>query len=189
MLDYHQNQAFHEVLTASPEGDQVSWSLGGGLLRQNESLSQGYYVQAQGVQLDIDQYTEGTDNSVNGSMALTVQDQDIESLSVELGAQFSLAFSRESGVLLPYLDVAWVNEFEDGDQPVVTSFANAQGTAAAVNNIGWETDDFDSSYFRLSAGTSFQMQNGLVLFFNYDTFLGLSRYDYHGVSAGLRKEL
>ncbi|MDG0992167.1 MAG: autotransporter outer membrane beta-barrel domain-containing protein [Luminiphilus sp.] len=189
VLDYHQNQAFHEVLTASPEGDQVSWSLGGGLLRQNESLSQSYYVQAQGVQLDIDQYTEGTDNSVNGSMALTVQDQDIESLSVELGAQFSLAFSRESGVLLPYLDVAWVNEFEDGDQPVVTSFANAQGTAAAVNNIGWETDDFDSSYFRLSAGTSFQMQNGLVLFFNYDTFLGLSRYDYHGVSAGLRKEL
>ena len=192
VVDYHTDSTFHENLTASPDGEQFSWSLGGGYILSSGSMTQSYYAQVNGVELEIDGYTETTDNPDNGAMAMTVSDQDIESLQSELGAQFSWAVSQDWGVLLPYIDAAWIHEFEDGDESIISRYANADlPPEQNVENVSFEvqTDKFDEDYFRLSLGTSFGFAGGLQAFINWDTLLDLEDFTYNAITAGIRKEL
>lgn len=192
VVDYHANSDFHENLSASPEGEQLTWSLGGGYNMQSGALSTSYYAQVSAVDLEIDGYTESTNNVANGSMAMTVEDQQIDSVQSELGVQLSYAISQDFGVLLPYIDAAWVHEFEDGGDAIVSRYANADlSPDQGVNNINLaaQTDGFDEDYFRLSLGASFGLSGGAQLFINYDTLLDLEDYEYHAITAGFRMEL
>lgn len=191
VVDYHTDSTFHENLTASPDGEQFAWSLGGGYITSKDSMTQSYYLQVNSVSLEIDGYTEATDNPDNGAMAMVVGDQDVDSLTSELGAQFSWAISQDFGVVHPYINLAWVHEFEDGDDPIVTRYANADlPSDQNVTNVSFltQTDEFDSDYYRVSLGTTMGLTNGLQLFFNYDTLIDLEDTKYHSVTAGIRKE-
>ena len=123
---------------------------------------------------------------------MTVSDQDIESLQSELGAQFSWAVSQDWGVLHPYIDAAWIHEFEDGDESIISRYANADlPPEQNVENVSFtvQTDKFDEDYFRLSLGTSFGFAGGLQAFINWDTLLDLEDFTYNAITAGIRKEL
>lgn len=191
VVDYHEDSTFHENLEASPDGDQFNWSLGGGYVANSGALTHSYYAMVHAVDLEIDDYTEKTDNPENGSMAMTVDDQDIDSLRSELGVQLSWNFSPDFGVMFPYLDVSWIHEFEDGDDPITTRYANADGLEDLdVDNQIFTvlTDSYDEDYFRLSLGVGFAFSGGLQAFINYDTLLELDDYTYNAITAGIRKE-
>lgn len=192
VVDYHTDATFHENLSASPDGEQLTWSLGGGFNAHTDGFSHSYYGQLNSIDLEIDGYTESTNNVANGAMAMAVQEQEIESLQSELGVQLSYAMSQDFGVIHPYVDVAWIHEFEDGDDPIIARYANADLPAdqnVSNVNLSAQTDEFDPDYFRLSLGASVGLSGGMQLFVNYDTLLGLEDFTYNAITAGLRLEL
>ncbi|MCR9107084.1 MAG: autotransporter outer membrane beta-barrel domain-containing protein [Gammaproteobacteria bacterium] len=192
IVDYHVDPTFHEVLSASPDGDQLTWSLGAGYLVNSGAFNQSYYAQVNAIDLEIDGYTESTNNLDNGAIGMTVDDQEIQSLQSELGAQFSYPLSQSFGVIVPYVDVSWIHEFENGDDPIISRYSNADLPADQnVNNVSFttQTDELDSDYFRLSLGASIGFSGGLQMFVNYDTLLDLEDYTYNAITAGIRKEL
>lgn len=190
VVDYHTDATFHENLSAAPDGDQLTWSLGAGFTANSGAVNMNYYGRVNAINLEIDGYTEITDNVANGAMAMTVSDQEIDSLQSELGAQFSYAISQDFGVILPYVDVAWIHEYEDGDDAIISRYTNGDGQQG-VNNVSFSTatDEFDADYFRLSLGASMGLSGGVQMFVNYETLLDLENYSYDAITAGIRLEL
>ena len=95
-------------------------------------------------------------------------------------------------MIVPYVDVSWIHEFENGDDPIISRYSNADLPADQnVNNVSFttQTDELDSDYFRLSLGASIGFSGGLQMFVNYDTLLDLEDYTYNAITAGIRKEL
>ncbi len=159
---------------------------------------------------DVDGFTErmSNQNASGFGMNLEIDAQQIESLTSVLGVQLSKAISTSSGVLLPYIGLNYIHEFEDDPRVILARFANdpfsggfnqSNGTflggAPAVANgqsvptiISITTDAPDANYFRLSAGTTGILPGGKNWFVALVTVIGLEDTSYSSVTAGFRGE-
>lgn len=177
-INYHPDTALHEVINGDTSGDEVSWSLGGGYAMHRDALSYTLYAQMVGLDLDIDGYRETS----TGVLAMSVDDQSIESLQGIVGVQLNYAISGDFGVVHPYVDVAWHNEFKDGDDTISAFYVNDPNAI----QFSLVTDDYDSNYFSINVGATVALAGGTQLFVDYDTVVGLADITSHVFSAGVR---
>ncbi len=188
-VDYNTNSGVRETLSSNTEGDQFTWGLSAGYNDNAGNWWYSYYLSTNAIDLTADGYTETTSNPNGGSLALIVNNQDIESLQAILGGQLSFSASTAIGVVKPYLDVAYHYEFEDGDEdPISAQYANDPFRDEDGHTLRVFTDAYDEDYFRITLGVSAVFQGGTQVFLNYDTVAGLEDITSNVITAGVRME-
>lgn len=174
--------SINEMAVASPEGSDITFSLGGGYDFQKGSFQYGPYARLVYLNADVDGYAEsGADGS---GLNLDVDSQDWSSLTSVLGGKISITSNHDFGVLVPYLQAGWIHEFEsDAEEITATYVADPR-----KNQLKAYTNEPDQDYVELGIGITAVFAKNIQAFINYDTLIGLSDLESHVVSLGLRWE-
>lgn len=178
--DMHRDTGGGAFADSDTDGYQIMWQGRAGydfaLTGAFENWVIGPYGQLNYLHSYIDDYTE------SGPGAVTVEDQDADSLVSRLGAQFSYVWTaNEELIVVPQLRVAWAHEYLDDSRTVNVALAGSPGST-----IGIATGDPDRNWFEVGVGASANFRHNWSLFANYDAVLGNEDYDAHTISAGLR---
>jgi len=189
-----------QTALASTEADMTFASFGFGFnpsYKQDEGVQLSYTGRLNYLDADVDGFTESMSNQgANGfGMNLEIAGQEIQSLTSVLGVQASKVFGTASGVVIPFIELSYVHEFEDDARTISARFANdpfsagfnqASGSNSTIISI--VTDAPDTDYFRFAFGTSGVLPRGKNWFISADTTLGLEGTSYYSLTGGLRGE-
>ena len=170
----------NEKPKSDTDADVITWSLGGGYTLAQDAWSHNFFARLDSIDADIDGYTE-----TNSFLALTVNDQDVESLQAVIGGQSSWTLSSSKGVFVPYAGLEWHFEFDDDDR-TVSSVYRFDTTSSAFQ---FASDDADDNFGVLSVGTNIVISQGRQLFINYDRVVELDDVTAGTLTAGARFEL
>ncbi|MDX1695253.1 MAG: autotransporter outer membrane beta-barrel domain-containing protein [Ketobacteraceae bacterium] len=183
-ISYPSNNALiaatNELALSSTESDQLSLTVQGGYIISQGSWTYGPTFAIDYVNTEIDGYTETNADELN----LTVESQDIDSLTSRLGGRVQFVANQYWGVLVPQFDLEWIHEFEDDAREIGAKFAD-DVTNSFFNVI---TDEPDSDYFLAALSVSAVLQNGVQAFFSYKTPLKLDEVDSAYFAGGARLE-
>ncbi len=138
--------------------------------------------------LQLGGYSESMSNpsSPGGSLAVSIGDQNYESITGNFGAQLTYAWSQSWGVLIPTLAAEYVHEFADTSQGVSVGFTNAPGSSGS---FVMRNSERDKDYAVINAGVSAQFMQGISAFVTYEKLLDLNAVTSDSLSMGLRMEL
>ena len=170
------------------DGRWVAFSIGTGYDFNFDALTIGPLIRFNYIHVDLDRYEEQISGTGAGSgLALTVDDQDIVSITLVLGGQASYAISTPVGILLPYVRLEWEHEFEDDRRTITASFSE-DPTPDIATKIRLQTDGPDRDFFNVAGGLSFTLRGGLAAFFEYERVLGLDDVRANNFAFGVRIE-
>lgn len=172
--------ATNELALASTEGDLLSITVQGGWVFTKDNWSYGPTFSMDYVDTGIDGYTETNADEFN----LTIQGQDIESLTSRLGGRVQVSLNQTWGVLVPQVDLEWIHEYEDDARQVGAKFAD-DVTNTFFNVI---TDDPDDDYLMVALSLSAVFQQGIQGFISYKTTRKLENVDSSFITGGARWE-
>ncbi len=173
-------------LDSETDGDQFGWSLGTGYTNYVDSLNYTLFGRLEGIDSDIDGYS-----GANPEWAMSVDDQQIESVQAILGGQLAFASSQNFGVIQPYVNAEWHYEFEDEARDITANYLNDPFFAATGSKeftVRLMSDDPDVDFFLVSVGATLVMQGGNQFFINVDKVLGLDDVSSQAITAGVRFE-
>ena len=163
--------------TGDTDGDQFAVSLGIGYEWQlDNGFSAELFSRLDYIDANIDAYNETGAQELN----LAMDDQNFDSSIIALGGYISKAFNQNWGVILPQARFSWENEQSDA-YTIGGRFVNDPTNTL----FQLESDEPDSSYFRLELGLSTVMANGISAFVNYETILERDDYSEKGATFGL----
>jgi len=186
-----------QIALMDTDGEQISLSFGGGYNHHlGGAWNARYYARVDYLDIEIDGYRERSkENTVEGSdptdattdkdsLIMEIGDQDIESLQSVLGLDFTYVVSTDFGVLTPYARAQWHHEFKDDSRRITAKyvFDPTNDVLRFTSNAG------DEDYFGISLGVNSVLRDGMQIFANYDTVLGLDNVSHHVFTAGLRVE-
>ena len=171
------------LATADTDSTDITFGFGMGYSFQSGGLDWGPYMRVTYLTVDVDGYDESGAEAIG--LNLRVDGQEWESLTGSVGAQFNYAMSRDFGVLVPYLRIGYVRQFEnDAIDTTAVYIDDPRGNVLAAT-----TNDPDESYAELSVGLSAVFKEGMQGYFAYDTLLGFDDLTAHVFTAGIRWEL
>lgn len=177
------------------DADEYGYSFGTGYDFFHKGFDFGPYGRLNYYYTKIDDYKEklsGNNKDPGFGLALEIEDQNIKSLSTNLGARASYAFTTGMGAVTPYARFDWQHEYENDTAAIRGSFVNGgQGSipgAAAANDILIPLDDPDRDFFNLSLGVASVFPHGISAFVDYLTVLGLDDITLHQFAGGVRFE-
>ncbi len=165
----------------SPDGSQLSASLGAGYDAQIRAWSIGGYGNLSWVESEIDSYAEHG----AGPFDLAIAGQDVESLLSEAGVELAYASSRSWGVLRPTVRLSYLHEFEDDTRLIRSRFVED----VTANEFVIPTEDPDRDFFNLTAGMTATMARGRTVYLIYDSDLERDDLDVYTFTLGMRFEL
>lgn len=177
------------------DSNQLAWSLATGYNNSIARFNYSLFARVEGVDADIDGYDEsgsGNPAAVGGNeWAMRVEDQEIESLQLVLGAHLAYALSASFGVIQPYVSAEAHHEFEDDARTVRSFYLNDPFFIDGDRSFPVEltTDKPDEDFFVISVGSSFVLKSGNQLFINYDTLVGMANVNSQAVTIGVRFEM
>ena len=137
--------------------------------------------------ITVDGFTERDVN--DDGFDLQVDKQDIESLEVSLGVKFVYTFLPSFGVIVPFLDLEFRNQFEDDARTIEAVFngvSDVVDTSTARFRV--ETDALDDQYFVIAVGVSAVLPGGFQGYLSYRTIEDLDFYSHNVFSGGIRYE-
>ncbi|MCU7871639.1 MAG: autotransporter outer membrane beta-barrel domain-containing protein [Candidatus Thiodiazotropha sp. (ex Lucinoma annulata)] len=174
--------AISNTAKASPESSDYTLSVGGGYALGQGPVSFGPYFRASYMRVDIDGYQEqGAETS---GLNLSVTDQEWTSFTSVLGVEYAYTISQQQSIIIPQVRLGWVHQFENDSSEITATYVNDPRN----NRLSVLTDDPDRNYFELTLGISSVIQDGIQLFANYDTLLGLDNLSDHQLTLGGRWE-
>jgi outer membrane autotransporter protein len=179
----------NQTATGDPDGDQVFATLSVGY-----DLTQGPWLIGPNVRVeyryvDVDGFTEKmSDPGAQGSgLGMRIDDQDFKSLTSTVGMQASYAWSTPWAVLVPQGRVEWVHEYENDPEIITAQFLGGPSEPTLGDNtFSLGTGEPDRDSFDIGLGVSANFPNGLSGYLYYQTVLGYSNLESHGVGVGLR---
>lgn len=131
----------------------------------------------------IDSFAEGGAGGLN----LIYDEQNFKSLTANLGLRATYAWNLPWGVLLPHVRVDYVREFENDVDVFGVRFA-ADPNANSAPPILVETENPDTSYWRLAGGLSAQFKFGFSGYVEYQRLQSFQFITFQDVSVGLRMQ-
>lgn len=177
------------------DSDEYGYSFGTGYDFFLKGFDFGPYGRLSYHKTKIDDYKEhqsGNNKDPGFGMALKIDDQSIKSLSTNLGARASYAFTTGIGALTPYARFDWQHEYENDTSAIRGSFVNGgQGSvpgAGAANDILIPLNNPDRNFYNLSLGVASVFPHGISAFVDYLTVLGLDDVTIHQFAGGVRFE-
>ena len=133
----------------------------------------------------IDANIDGFTEHGAGGLNLVYDEQKFKSLTANLGFRATYAWNLPWGVLLPHFRADYVREFEDDVDVFGVRFA-ADPDATSTPPILVQTDNPDTSYWRLAAGFSAQFQLGVSGYIEYQRLESFQFISFQDISIGLR---
>ncbi|MBK8284969.1 MAG: autotransporter outer membrane beta-barrel domain-containing protein [Ahniella sp.] len=176
----------NQIASASPDGNQTSVSVSFGKDWNRNAWAFGPYARLNYTRIDFDGYTEqmSNPNGLGAGLALSVEGREIKSMQGVFGGKVSYTTSTTWGVLVPYVQMEWVKEFEDDPGEIVSRFAfDPTRTAIIIEN-----DAIDTDYLNFGLGLSGVFANGKSAFLYYERVMGQERTTSDSLSAGMRIE-
>lgn len=166
--------------TASGETEGVgfSGSLGTGYLFNHNAWTVTPALRLTYSQTTVNAYVE---QSSTGTGALRYQDQDVESLTSNLGGNATYAINTNFGVLLPQVNLEWVHQFKNDPSAIMAASSGA-------NTFVIPVDARDEDYYRAAIGTTAVLPHGRILYVYYEAVLSLQNKDIHTLTLGGRIE-
>jgi len=179
------------------DGEQITFSLGGGFNQKlGGAWNARYYARLDYVDVEIDGYREKSKETTaagadpldvtadKDSLIMEIGDQDIESLQSVLGLDFTYVMSTDFGVLTPYARAQWHHEFKDDSRRITAKYI----FDPTSDEMQFRSNAADEDYFGISLGINSVLREGMQIFANYDTVLGLDNVSHHIFTAGFRIE-
>lgn len=172
-----------DVLRGTPDADQLTATLSAGRDWQRGNASFGPRLEAEYARFVIDGFDEV---AVQGSdaFAVSLQEQTIRSLLIRAGVGAQWAISTRHGVLLPQLDLYWVNQLEDEAATLRGSFLNDPSGRL----FELPTEGVDSSFGEVSASLGMQFIGGWSGYVSYRRLFGFAHTEQDYWSLGVRAE-
>lgn len=180
--DIRRHLASGGTATGDTEGTDLSLSIGSGYEFNIGALSIGPRIRFRYTKASIDGYVEHGEDDL-----LAYGDQDIESLTANLGVEATYAVNTDFGVILPQFNLEWVHEFKDDPSPI-SSVIRASATNEERHFL-IPVDRRDDSFFRGSLGATAILPGGKIMYLLYETTFSRDNRDRHAITAGVRIEL
>lgn len=159
-------------------GNQLALSLGAGYeIAAIRRFDAEVFARLNYVDTHVDGYTE------NGAeeLALSIGEQEFNSLVLSFGTLVAKAFAQTWGVLVPQATLAW--EYDTSDAYAISArFLHDPSNT----EFGFDTDTPDRSALRAGVGVSAVLRAGTTFFVAWDGVLGRDDYDEQEWSAGVR---
>jgi outer membrane autotransporter protein len=165
---------------SEPDSTQYGLSVGAGYEITQRAVMLTPYARVNFIRMDIDEFTE---TRADG-WGIRYSDQEIDSLTTQLGGQASYAVSTQWGVLSPQILAEWVHEFENEARSIPVSFVGDPG----ANLFLVPTEDPDRDFFNVGAGITGTFARGISAFFYYEALLGYKNLDRNLFTGGVRFE-
>ncbi len=172
-------------------GDTTGWeyavSLSGGYEYSRNALTFGPYGRLGYIQASINGYTESASNpgGTGSGSVLTIDNQDVNSITAALGSQVSYAISARNAVYLLQLSGEWEHEFRDNSRAIAAQFAYDP----TRTSFDIASDSPDRDYFNLGLGVTAVFADGRSGFFHYESRLGQNNVRQYWINGGIRIEL
>jgi uncharacterized protein YhjY with autotransporter beta-barrel domain len=168
------------------DGTEYAFNLSAGYDYRRDAWTLTPYGRLSYTRARIDGYTETASSPTAAGVGsvLHIEDQDLKSLVLVLGGDFSYTVSTPKAVLMPQLRFEWEHEFEDDSRFINARFVNDPTRSA----FAIETDEADSDYLNLGIGLSAIFSQGRSGYIFYETRLGQDGVTLHTINAGLRIE-
>ena len=133
---------------------------------------------------DLDAFAETARSTAGAGWAVFLDKQNQSWLTGTATATASYVFTPRWGVMIPFIEVDLVHEFDNDPQALTGRFrGDLQGESLSVL-----TDDPDRNYVRVRAGASVQLPGGFAAFADYGRLLAFDNWGEHTISAGIRYE-
>ncbi len=168
-----------DIAVGDTEADQLSAALSFGL-----NINQGAWNFTPSGTVTV------TDGTIDGfveagtDLALTYQEQDVESLLLTASFSASRVISLANGVLTPQFSVAYHHETQNDNFDVNSRIIGAVGNSTFFI----DSDEPDVNYGSIGVGLIWVMSDGKQAYINYRNLVGLSRFDRWTINGGMRFE-
>lgn len=166
--------------SSNTEGSQTQLGFTGHYDFNRNAWTFSPYLSLNLVRTSIDSFTE--DNG--GGWEIQYDEQDIDSLTLALGARASHVYSASRFVMVNQLRIASLSELEDGESEIGAQFVNGGASATMT----FTSEDPDTQYMEVAWSTSFVFTGGLSAFFDYETIQSLENRSESVLTLGARWE-
>ncbi|MDP1635757.1 MAG: autotransporter outer membrane beta-barrel domain-containing protein [Gallionellaceae bacterium] len=150
---------FFGTVNGDTTGQQIMAGISASLQKKYGRLDLSPSISLDYIKTSINGYNESGTTTIEMHYA----DRTTASLISSLGVRLGGSFSHEWGMLLPYMRVAAVHEFQSNAQQVRNELVISPGTGFSV-----ATDAPDRNYLNLGLGVVAALDSGAQLFLDYD---------------------
>lgn len=175
-----------QTATASPSGNQDSFSLSAGRDFNRKAWTFSPYLRGVYSHLSLDGFSEtmSDPNAAGAGLGTSVASRSMNSMLGVAGARLSYTMSTDWGVLIPNAVVEWNHEFRNDPQTVIVRFL-ADPTQTPISL----TDQApDSNYFNIGLGLNAVFAQGRSGYVYYEHMAGYSGAHADRLSVGIRIE-
>ncbi len=177
-VDRHvQFGGINRTATASPDGLEFNAMIEFGVDMDWQQYQIGPVVSIRYSDLTIDDYTE----SGAGALNLSVEEQGVDSLVVQVGMRASTEMVVGKTLLIPSFRALYQNDSDDQERSITARFAGGSGGAFSFN-----TADIGQDSAILGAGVTIVSDTNWTAFFDINSELGRKDYIVYGVRGGLQ---
>jgi outer membrane autotransporter protein len=171
---------------ADTDGTEYALNLSAGYEYRRDALILSPYGRLSYTRAQIDNYTEESSSpGIAGfGSILHIDDQELKSMVLVVGGNFSYTLSTTTAVLIPQLRFEWEHEFEDDARFINARFVNDP----IQSGFSVETDEADRDYCNLGIGLSAVFAQGRSGYLFYETRLDQDNVTLNRIDAGLRIE-
>jgi outer membrane autotransporter protein len=161
-------------------GHQGAISLATGYTINRGAFSGGPYVRGTWTTVKVN----GFDETGAGALNTHVDQQTLNSLTSDLGFQFSYAISTAWGVISPNVRVEWEHQYSDNS----VSLSGTLLSDPLRQSFTVATDEPDRNYYNIGAGIAAQFAHGRSGFIAYEQVVGRSDFSNRIFTLGLKFE-
>ncbi len=177
-----------ETFRTDYDGDQTGLTFGTGYDFFKNGWTFGPTLFVEYIDITIDAYDEklldGGGAGFELGWATHIKKQNYESLIPSIGIQFSKAWSKSWGVIVPQGHVSWAKELKNDDTIISGYFLGDTGQV----NFDLLTDALDEDFFKAGLGFSAMFQNNKSAFLMVDGDFGRDLLSVYYINAGFRWE-
>ncbi|MGD8913925.1 MAG: autotransporter domain-containing protein [Candidatus Thiodiazotropha sp.] len=168
------------------DGTEYAFNISAGYDYRRNTWTLTPYGRLSYTRAEIDAYTEEASNlsAAGFGSVLRIDDQELKSIVLVVGGNFSYTVSTAHAVLMPQLRFEWEHEFEDDSRFINARFVNDP----TRSGFAIETDKADTDYFNLGIGLSAVFSQGRSGYLFYETRLNQDDVTLHMINGGLRIE-
>lgn len=172
-----------QTIKGKAEGDEISLALNTGYYFRMSNHSIQLYGSLNYVDANIDGFDE---RNTSGSTAtlLSVDDQNLKSLTSNIGIEYGLAINTRSAVITPQVYLDWEHQYEDDTEIVSGRFIGDP------NDTTFQVEDRrqDRNYFNLGLSLSAVLKGGFSAYTSYEVDLSRDDLDLYDINVGARWE-
>ncbi|MCP4702447.1 MAG: autotransporter domain-containing protein [Gammaproteobacteria bacterium] len=177
----------NQFANSSTDGKEKTFSLSGGIHFHFDSVTLTPTLRMDSINAGIDAFHENMSapDTPGSGLAVAIERQDIQSLTLALGLQAAVELKQDSGTtLIPQFTLEWVSESENKQRSITGRFVDDAGR----NKFELKTDTPDKNYMNLGLGMAMEFGKGKSAFINYETILDLRGVNNHSFIGGIRLE-